>query len=171
MKLTKIIDSLEKWAPPIYQESYDNSGLLIGNKRNEIKGSTAKIYAQKGTGNARHASKKAPIFIGGGVAHGPKGNIYKVRNFKKKSDVAQYGTGSAMVQIGVIAQEVEAAGMDKLVEHSPPSKFVSGSLGITDSVKNVKYSVLYMKAVKALQEAMTRIEILETQMAQVSGSN
>ena len=38
MKLTKIIDSLEKWAPPIYQESYDNSGLLIGNKRNEIKG-------------------------------------------------------------------------------------------------------------------------------------
>ena len=38
MKLTKIIDSLEKWAPPIYQESYDNSGLLIGNKKNEIKG-------------------------------------------------------------------------------------------------------------------------------------
>ena len=37
MKLTKIIDSLEKWAPPIYQESYDNSGLLIGNKKNEIK--------------------------------------------------------------------------------------------------------------------------------------
>ena len=35
MKLTKIIDSLEKWAPPIYQESYDNSGLMIGNKKNE----------------------------------------------------------------------------------------------------------------------------------------
>ena len=38
-------------------------------------------------------------------------------------------------------------------------------------VKSAKYSILYMKAVKALQEAMTRIETLETQMAQVSGSS
>ena len=53
-------------------------------QRNEIKGSTAKIYAQKGTGNARHASRKAPIFVGGGVAHGPKGNVYKVRKINKK---------------------------------------------------------------------------------------
>jgi|TARA_B100001964_G_scaffold120643_1_gene133983 large subunit ribosomal protein L4 len=53
-------------------------------QRNEIIGSTAKIYAQKGTGNARHASKKAPIFVGGGIAHGPKGNIYKVRKINKK---------------------------------------------------------------------------------------
>ena len=42
-------------------------------QKNEIIGSTAKIYAQKGTGGARHASRKAPIFVGGGVAHGPKG--------------------------------------------------------------------------------------------------
>ena len=52
-------------------------------QRNEIIGSTAKIYAQKGTGNARHASRKAPIFVGGGVAHGPKGNVYKVRKINK----------------------------------------------------------------------------------------
>ena len=49
-------------------------------QQNEIKGSTSKIYAQKGTGNARHASKKAPIFVGGGVAHGPKGE----KNYKKR---------------------------------------------------------------------------------------
>ena len=53
-------------------------------QRNEIIGSTAKIYAQKGTGKARHASKKAPIFVGGGVAHGPKGNVYKIRKLNKK---------------------------------------------------------------------------------------
>jgi len=53
-------------------------------QRNEIIGSTAKIYAQKGTGNARHASRKAPIFVGGGVAHGPKGNAYKIRRLNKK---------------------------------------------------------------------------------------
>ena len=44
-------------------------------QQNEIRGSTSKIYAQKGTGNARHASRKAPIFVGGGVAHGPKGQL------------------------------------------------------------------------------------------------
>ena len=53
-------------------------------QRNEITGSTAKIYAQKGTGGARHSSRKAPIFVGGGVAHGPKGAVYKSKKFNKK---------------------------------------------------------------------------------------
>tara|TARA_B100000029_G_scaffold365369_1_gene358656 strand:+ start:1034 stop:1657 length:624 start_codon:yes stop_codon:yes gene_type:complete len=54
-------------------------------QKNEIIGSTSKIYAQKGTGNARHASRKAPLFVGGGVAHGPKGeNSYKTRKLNKK---------------------------------------------------------------------------------------
>ena len=53
-------------------------------QKNEIIGSTSKIYAQKGTGNARHASRKAPIFVGGGVAHGPKGESnYKFRKLNK----------------------------------------------------------------------------------------
>ena len=53
-------------------------------QKNEIIGSTSKIYAQKGTGNARHASRKAPIFVGGGVAHGPKGQSkYKIRKLNK----------------------------------------------------------------------------------------
>ena len=42
-------------------------------QRNEIKGSTKKNCSSKGSGGARHASKKAPLFVGGGVAHGPKG--------------------------------------------------------------------------------------------------
>ena len=53
-------------------------------QRSEIKGSTAKIDAQKGTGGARHSSRKAPIFIGGGVAHGPKGRVYKIKKINKK---------------------------------------------------------------------------------------
>ncbi len=53
-------------------------------QKNEIIGSTSKIYAQKGTGNARHASRKAPIFVGGGIAHGPKGEKnYKYRKLNK----------------------------------------------------------------------------------------
>ena len=41
--------------------------------RGEVDGSTRKIYRQKGTGNARHGAKYAPIFVGGGIAHGPSG--------------------------------------------------------------------------------------------------
>ena len=53
-------------------------------QQNEVSGPTSKIYAQKGTGNARHASRKAPIFVGGGVAHGPKGqSAYKTRKLNK----------------------------------------------------------------------------------------
>ena len=53
-------------------------------QRNQIQGSTKKIVAQKGSGGARHASRKAPIFVGGGVAHGPKGAVYKVKKLNKK---------------------------------------------------------------------------------------
>ncbi len=69
---------------------YKNIANFKGRKaktkqKNEIIGSTSKIYAQKGTGNARHASRKAPIFVGGGIAHGPKGqNAYKKRKLNKK---------------------------------------------------------------------------------------
>jgi len=53
-------------------------------QQNEVSGPTSKIYAQKGTGNARHASRKAPIFVGGGIAHGPKGQLaYKKRKLNK----------------------------------------------------------------------------------------
>ena len=69
---------------------YKNIANFKGRKaktkqKNEIIGSTSKIYAQKGTGNARHASRKAPIFVGGGIAHGPKGeSSYKKRKLNKK---------------------------------------------------------------------------------------
>ncbi len=53
-------------------------------QRNEVVGSTRKIYAQKGTGGARHASRKAPLFVGGGIAHGPKGDNYKNKKINKK---------------------------------------------------------------------------------------
>ena len=53
-------------------------------QQNEVRGPTSKIYAQKGKGSARHASRKAPIFVGGGIAHGPKGELaYKKRKLNK----------------------------------------------------------------------------------------
>ena len=67
-----------------WQLNHFKSRTAKTKQRGEIKGSTAKIYAQKGTGGARHSSRKAPIFVGGGVAHGPKGNVYKVNKINKK---------------------------------------------------------------------------------------
>ena len=68
---TKVNDKLI--SNVLYKTNANYKGRKAKTKqKNEIKGSTSKIYAQKGTGNARHASKKAPIFVGGGVAHGLK---------------------------------------------------------------------------------------------------
>ena len=51
--------------------------------RTEVKGSTRKIYRQKGTGNARHGAAKAPQFKGGGVVFAPKPRDYSIRVPKK----------------------------------------------------------------------------------------
>ena len=67
-----------------WQINHSKKRLAKTKQRNEIVGSTRKIYAQKGTGGARHASRKAPIFVGGGNAHGPKGDNYKIKKINKK---------------------------------------------------------------------------------------
>ena len=77
----------------LYKTNANYKGRRAKTKQqNEVSGPTSKIYAQKGTGNARHASKKAPIFVGGGIAHGPKGQLaYKTRKLnksEKKNSVA-----------------------------------------------------------------------------------
>ena len=72
----------------------------------------------------------------------------KVRKFRFKDNP----TGD--LQIGVVAQEVEKVSAGLVYE--------TGDVG--EEVKAVKYSVLYMKAIKALQEAMTKIEVLETRL-------
>ena len=107
----------------------------------------------------------------------------RVRNFKKKDDVRQYGE-NAWEQIGVVAQELETIS-PKLIRHSEPSpsdilsdsafgtlyqegdeipegKNVGDVKEVHQQVKSVNYSILYMKSIKALQEAMERIETLET---------
>ncbi len=58
--------------------------------RSEVIGSTRKIYRQKGTGKARHGAIKAPIFVGGGVAHGPKQKDYNLKFNKKEKKIALF---------------------------------------------------------------------------------
>ena len=85
----------------------------------------------------------------------------RVRKFKFKSDVTAYGD-EAKTLIGLVAQEAEAV-CPGLVKDNPDLDEDGNDLGTV--TKAVRYSVLYMKAIKALQEAQTRIEALETQQA------
>lgn len=79
----------------------------------------------------------------------------RVRKFKMNSDVEAYGD-EAGFRIGVIAQELEQTSPGLVKNNAEPDGTI---------LKSVSYSVLYMKAIKALQEAQTRIETLETQHA------
>ena len=84
------------------------------------------------------------------------------KNYKLKTDVARYGEDNADTLLGLIAQDVETAGMNGLVYESKDEDSEGNKL---DTVtKGVKYSVLYLKAVKALQEAIVKIEDLESRL-------
>lgn len=69
--LGKLNPALLAQALRVY-ESNSHQGTSSVKTRGEVNGSTKKIYRQKGTGNARHGAKYAPVFVGGGIAHGPK---------------------------------------------------------------------------------------------------
>ena len=86
----------------------------------------------------------------------------RVRNFNFKADTG-YSTHK---QIGLIAQEAETISAGLIENVNDVTEDENGTKTETGTVtKQVKYSVLYMKAVKALQEAQTRIETLETKVA------
>lgn len=64
-------------------EARSHPGLSKVKSRGEVSASKAKIYRQKGTGRARHGARSAPIFVGGGVTHGPRG-VKRKLNLPKK---------------------------------------------------------------------------------------
>lgn len=74
----------------VYQNN-NRLGTHATKTRGEVAGSTRKIYRQKGTGRARHGSITAPIFIGGGVAHGPHPKDYSQDLPKKMKKIALFG--------------------------------------------------------------------------------
>ncbi len=80
----------------------------------------------------------------------------RVRNFNFKSDTP------SDKRLGVIAQEIESISPSLVTEHPDLDK-EGKDLGTT--TKSVKYSILYMKAIKCLQEAMAKIETLEAKVA------
>ena len=125
----------------------------------------------------------------------------KMRKFKFKSDIAEKGDSNALWRLGVVAQELEASGMNGLVKSEvtykagdqetkdypyteddrkqgliPDGKDVgdikqakTADVGDIKQYKEVKYSILHTKALKALQEAMTKIEDLQARVTTLEG--
>jgi len=79
------------------------SGSANTKTRGQVQGSTRKIYKQKGTGRARHGGIRAPIFVHGGIAHGPKTKDYSLKLPQKMKKAALYSMLSAKVIEGDIA--------------------------------------------------------------------
>ena len=93
----------------------------------------------------------------------------KVKKFKFKSDISDKGDSDSLWRLGVTAQDLEASGMSGLVKQeilfeADDPDLKDNQVGDIKKHKSVKYSILYMKAIKALQEAMERIEELETKV-------
>ena len=132
-------------------------------QRNEIRGSTKKIYAQKGTGQARHASKKAPLFIGGGQAHGPKGAVYKIKKINKK--VRKLALAQTLAKKNIDKQLHILSDVKKEVKKTKVfNKFLlnnklSNSLIVSDkeSEKNFLRSAKNIKNIKVINDEGTNI--------------
>lgn len=77
-------------------------GSAVSKTRGEVDGSTRKIYRQKGTGKARHGGIRAPLFVGGGTAHGPKLKDYSLTLSTKMKKAAVLSALSTMAQMGHI---------------------------------------------------------------------
>jgi large subunit ribosomal protein L4 len=132
-------------------------------QRNEVKGSTKKIYAQKGTGQARHASKKAPLFVGGGQAHGPKGAVYKIKKINKK--VRKLALAQTLAKKNVDKQLHILADVTKEIKKTKDfNKFLNNNkllnvliVSDKDSEKNFVKSARNIKNIKVIRDEGTNI--------------
>tara|TARA_B100001057_G_C22832585_1_gene943949 strand:+ start:187 stop:822 length:636 start_codon:yes stop_codon:yes gene_type:complete len=132
-------------------------------QRNEIKGSTKKIVPQKGGGGARHASKKAPLFVGGGVAHGPKGTMYKDKKINKKvrklalaQTLSKKNNDKSLHILADVKKEIKKTKeFNKFLEKNK----LDNALIITDvdSMKNINKSARNIKNIKLIKDEGTNI--------------
>lgn len=100
----------------VRQMSNARRGTHNTQTRSEVSRTTAKWYRQKGTGRARHGSRRAPIFVGGGVAHGPKTRSYA------KDMPRKMRRGALRSALSVKAQNGDIVVLDLLEMDEPKTK-------------------------------------------------
>ena len=107
-------------------------GAASSQTRAEVSATKRKLYKQKGTGNARHGSRRAPIFVGGGTVHGPKPRDFGYRPPRKMRVGALKGALSLKLREGKLQVvkdfELPEIKTKKLVEVLGKLKVDSGAL-------------------------------------------
>ncbi|MFQ3645384.1 MAG: 50S ribosomal protein L4 [Anaerolineae bacterium] len=91
-------------------------------RRGEVDRTKAKIYKQKGTGNARHGSRNAPIFVGGGIAHGPKPRDYTQSMPRKMRQ------GAIKSALSALLRDNQIVIVDKLSLDAPKTKVMKQAI-------------------------------------------
>ena len=118
---------------------------------------------QKGSGGARHSSRKAPIFVGGGVAHGPKGAVYKIKKINKKMrKLALAQTLSKKNEdknLHILADVKEKITKTKVFNKFLITNKLSNVIIISDSntFKNINQSARNIKNLKLINELGTNV--------------
>jgi len=107
----------------VMQNANARLGTHKTKRRGEVNRTHAKWYRQKGTGRARHGSRNAPIFVGGGRAHGPIPHKYTKDMPKKMRHAALRSAFSALARDGQIIV------VDDLNIESHKTKLMSGIIG------------------------------------------
>lgn len=118
--------------------------------RGEIRMTGAKWYRQKGTGRARHGAQSAPIFVGGGRAHGPKPRDYSKKMPKKMRRGAIRSTLSALIR------DNQLVVVDKLEVDTPKTKEVRQMLGAVAGDNSTL--VLITAGQTALQKSVSNLD-------------
>ena len=133
--------------------------------RSEVNRTTAKMYRQKGTGNARHGSRRAPIFVGGGVAHGPKPRSYvmdmprKMRRAALRSALTVKASNGEIVVLDSLSMDVPktkemAAMLERLAKGS------STLLLLADHDEPVEKSIRNLSNAKSIRASYLNIRDL-----------
>jgi large subunit ribosomal protein L4 len=112
--------------------------------RGEVEGSTRKIYRQKGTGRARHGGVRAPIFVKGGIVHGPRPKDFGLSLPKKMKRKALYSALSAKVND---KQVMVLSGVEKLEPKTKVFVEMVSKLGLADK----KQKLLFVTTAEAAE--------------------
>lgn len=137
-------------------------GTISTKTRAEVSGSTRKIYKQKGTGRARHGDIKAPIFIGGGTAHGPHPRDFSLVMPKIMKRKALFGALSQKLEKGEV---IAVSGLEKIDKKTKDMIKVLTNLKMVGDKKQEKILLVTPKVINNLQLAGRNIESLDFKLA------
>ncbi|HSX40493.1 MAG TPA: 50S ribosomal protein L4 [Candidatus Saccharimonadales bacterium] len=127
----KINTALMSQAVRVYLAN-QRAGSAHTKSRGEVNLTKAKAWRQKGTGRARHGAKSAPIWVGGGIAHGPKPHDFSLKLSKKMKRLALF---SALTSKKTDGEIKIVAGFATL---QPKTKIMAKTLSSLDSAKKRK---------------------------------